>query len=89
MSAFVDTHPRKLRLAQKIGGEYRPTIVATRHWERLANEVGLDAAMVIEDVKGLAATIPDALADAPTIPVTTRARIASSARPTKPLFPLI
>jgi serine/threonine-protein kinase HipA len=30
------------RLAQKIGGEYRPAYVRTRHWERLAATVGVN-----------------------------------------------
>jgi serine/threonine-protein kinase HipA len=29
-------HPRKLRMAQNIGGEYRPTAIEPRHWSRLA-----------------------------------------------------
>ncbi len=32
-------HPMKLKMAMKIGGEYRRTAIGDRHWERLAGEM--------------------------------------------------
>ncbi len=34
-------HPREARMAQKIGGEYRPSFIKRRHWERMARSLGL------------------------------------------------
>jgi serine/threonine-protein kinase HipA len=57
-------HPRKARMAQKIGGEYRPSFVKRRHWERLARPLGLGADEAHARVKALAERLPDALTDA-------------------------
>ena len=57
-------HPRKARLAQKIGGEYRPSFVQRRHWERLARSLGLGSAEAHARITALAERLPDALADA-------------------------
>lgn len=59
-----DDHPRKLKLAQKVGGEYRVTVIDGRHWDRLAAEVGVDAGWMRSTVVDLAERLPDALADA-------------------------
>jgi hypothetical protein len=56
-------HPRKARLAQRIGGEYRPLFVRRRHWERLAKPFGIDAEAACGRVRSLAERLPDALAD--------------------------
>jgi len=57
-------HPRKARMAQKIGGEYRPSFLSRRHWERLATAVGLEPDEAQLRVRALAERLPDALADA-------------------------
>jgi serine/threonine-protein kinase HipA len=57
-------HPRKARLAQKIGGEYRPASIGRRHWERLARSLGLGADDAHERIVALADRLPDAFADA-------------------------
>ena len=57
-------HPQKSRLAQKIGGENRPTRIGTRHWERLANAIGIDPAESRERIESLIGLLPDAVADA-------------------------
>lgn len=51
-------------MAQKIGGEYRPSLIERRHWGRLASLLGLgwDEAYIL--VMALAERLPDALADA-------------------------
>src|ERR1041384_5696617 len=40
---LYDDHPKELKLAQKVGGEYRVTVIEGRHWDRLATEGGGDA----------------------------------------------
>jgi serine/threonine-protein kinase HipA len=57
-------HPQKARLAQKIGGENRPTRISTRHWERLANAIGIDPAESRARIEVLIERLPDAVADA-------------------------
>lgn len=57
-------HPRKARMAQKIGGEYRPSFIQRRHWERLARSLGFEADEASERILALAARLPDAFADA-------------------------
>jgi len=54
----------KLRMAMKIGGEYRVTATTGRHWRRFAQANGLDPQAVVDQVDGLAAHLPDALATA-------------------------
>lgn len=58
------THPKKVKLAQKVGGEYRPTVVEGRHWDRLAAAVGVDATWLRDEVVAMAHALPDAMADA-------------------------
>lgn len=57
-------HPRKARMAQKIGGEYRPSFIQRRHWERLARPLGLGSDEAHIRIMALAERLPDALADA-------------------------
>ncbi len=62
-SALVlDEHPKKLRLAQKVGGEYRPTVIGARHWARLATDVGLHSELVVDEVSQMARRLPEAMA---------------------------
>jgi serine/threonine-protein kinase HipA len=51
---------RKVRLAMKIGGEYRLWAVGPRHWHKLSAELRLDPARVRDRVRELAAAVPDA-----------------------------
>lgn len=57
-------HPRKARMAQKIGGEYRAAYIQRRHWERLARSLGLGLDEAHARITALAERLPDALADA-------------------------
>jgi serine/threonine-protein kinase HipA len=57
-------HPRKARMAQKIGGESRPAFIQRRHWERLARPLGLGSDEACARVLALAERLPDAFADA-------------------------
>lgn len=63
-----DVDPLKLRLAMKLGGEYRYKAHSARSWERASAELGLDADEVRGRVHDLATRTPDALRDAATSP---------------------
>jgi serine/threonine-protein kinase HipA len=54
---------KKLRLAMRIGDEYRLDHIALRHWNRLASAVRLDKEQVRTACLDLAERLPDALAD--------------------------
>jgi serine/threonine-protein kinase HipA len=56
-------HPRKARMAHKIGGEYRPSFIQRRHWERMARSLGLGSDEAHARITALAARLPDALSD--------------------------
>jgi serine/threonine-protein kinase HipA len=58
-------HPlqvRKLKLAMRIGGEYRLWNIGRRDWERLAQAVGLEPEPLVRRVGEVAAAVPDLLA---------------------------
>jgi len=57
-------HPRKLRLAQGIAGEYRPVYIDAHHWDRLAQAVRIDAEKLRHLISEMIDQIPDALSDA-------------------------
>jgi len=44
---------RKLKLAMKVGGEYRLGFIAARHWERLGGGVGLGAGEALGRVRAI------------------------------------
>jgi len=48
--------PRKIKLAMKIGGEGRVGYIATRHWQRLAQNNGLDPERVVARVVDVASS---------------------------------
>lgn len=57
-------HPKKLKLAQKIGGKYRPTMIGRRDWERLAKDVHTDPDQLQANIVEMAVHLPDALTSA-------------------------
>jgi serine/threonine-protein kinase HipA len=61
---YPDLYPPKLRMAMRIGGEYRMARVRARHWRRLAVSVGTDPEVLVGRVDRLAEQAPDALAAA-------------------------
>jgi serine/threonine-protein kinase HipA len=64
------THERKLRLAMKLGGDYR--VYPDRNpWPRTARELGLDPTTLTDRVRELAALAPEAFADAAAAPEVT------------------
>lgn len=52
-------HPSKTRLAMRIGGEYRSHNIRIRHWDGLADSVGLDPEQVRAILGQLAEATPD------------------------------
>ena len=51
-------------MAQKIGGEYRPSFLQRRHWEQVARSLGLGSDEAHARITAVAERLPDALADA-------------------------
>jgi serine/threonine-protein kinase HipA len=49
----------KVKLTMKIGGEYRLRNIGPRHWQRLAIELRLDDAKLIDRIRAMALAIPD------------------------------
>ena len=47
-------------MAQKIGGEYRPSFIQRGHWERLARSLGLGSDEAYARITALAARLADA-----------------------------
>lgn len=54
--------PQRMKLAMKLGGEYRLRGIGVRHWRRMAAEVRLDADALVARVSRMAAALPDAAA---------------------------
>lgn len=52
----------RLRLAMKLGGEYRLRQLGVRHWRRLAHDLRLDGDALVARVAAMADAIPDAAA---------------------------
>lgn len=50
----------KLRMAMRIGGEYRLNAITGRHWRRFAAENGLDPDAVVARVGDLTTRAPEA-----------------------------
>jgi len=50
---------RKAKLAMKVGGEYRLRNIGLRHWQRLAAELRLDDAKLIDGIRTMALAIPE------------------------------
>jgi serine/threonine-protein kinase HipA len=48
----------KVKLAMKVGGEYRLRNIGLRHWQRLATELRIDDAKLIDRIRTLAQAIP-------------------------------
>jgi serine/threonine-protein kinase HipA len=57
---YDEMHAPKLRMAMRIGGEYRIAAIRARHWRRLAEGCGLDPDATVARIDDLAARTPDA-----------------------------
>ncbi|HEX8210597.1 MAG TPA: type II toxin-antitoxin system HipA family toxin [Longimicrobium sp.] len=53
-------HPRKAKLAMRVGREYQIGKISRRHWVEFAARADLDADPVVERVRALIGAIPDA-----------------------------
>ncbi len=49
----------KVKLAMKVGGEYRLRNIGLRHWQKLAAASRLDVARLIDRIRAMAEAIPD------------------------------
>jgi serine/threonine-protein kinase HipA len=54
-------HPKKLRMSQKVGRDYRPTEISSLHWERLAETARIDSDKLLHDIASMAARLPGLL----------------------------
>jgi serine/threonine-protein kinase HipA len=61
---YDDMHMPRLRMAMKIGGEYRVEATSGRHWRRFAQANRLDPDETVARIDDLAARSPDAFAAA-------------------------
>jgi serine/threonine-protein kinase HipA len=61
---YEDMYAPKLKMAMKIGGEYRAAAVTGRHWRKFAEAAGLDPETVVAQVVRLAEQLPAAFAHA-------------------------
>lgn len=58
--AYDDMYPPKLRMAMKIGGEYRVEATTGRHWRNFAAANGLDPDETIARIARIVERVPDA-----------------------------
>src|SRR5581483_3425434 len=58
-----DFDRQKVRLAMKIGDEYRLRDIGPHQWQKLAGNLRLDADALLQRVRDLALRMPDHLAD--------------------------
>jgi serine/threonine-protein kinase HipA len=56
----------KVKLAMKVGGEYLLRPISSRHWEKLAQEVRVDADALTDRLRDMARRLPDEIAYART-----------------------
>jgi serine/threonine-protein kinase HipA len=52
----------KVKLAMKIGGEYRLRNIGLRHWQKLAAELRLDDVKLLDRIRTMAQALPDQVA---------------------------
>ncbi|MEY9181814.1 MULTISPECIES: type II toxin-antitoxin system HipA family toxin [Bradyrhizobium] len=54
---------RKIKLAMKVGGEYKLDQIGLRQWQKFARETRVDADVLIATLNSMAGQIPDLVAD--------------------------
>lgn len=59
-----DLDVKRLKMAMKIGGEYRLRLIGARHWKKLAAACDVDDDQLLQRLRELADRLPDALGDA-------------------------
>ena len=60
---YPELHPRKIKLAMSVDGEYRIFGLGPRYWRRQAEAVGVNPDGLIERMKTMAERLPDAVSD--------------------------
>ncbi|WFU14433.1 type II toxin-antitoxin system HipA family toxin [Bradyrhizobium sp. CB3481] len=60
---YDDVDMRKIKLAMKVGGEYKLDQIGLRQWQKFARETRVDADEVIARLISMAEQIPDLIAD--------------------------
>jgi serine/threonine-protein kinase HipA len=50
---------QKIKLAMKIGGEYKLSLIGRHQWQKLAREMRVDADELVEGLAGMAKRLPD------------------------------
>ena len=50
---------QKIKLAMKIGGEYRLSRIGSRQWQKFAREMRIDADKLLESLVAMARQVPD------------------------------
>lgn len=62
ISAYgFDVHPRRMKLAMKIGSKYGVEEIILRHWQDWAKEARVNPDAVVARIRDMAARMPDAL----------------------------
>jgi serine/threonine-protein kinase HipA len=56
---YDDVDMQKIKLAMKIGGEYKLSLISLRDWQKLARETRLDPDKVIAGLNSMAEQLPD------------------------------
>jgi serine/threonine-protein kinase HipA len=56
---YDDVDLQKMKLAMKIGGEYKLSLISAREWQKFARETRFDADKVIGGLNSLAERLPD------------------------------
>lgn len=56
-------HPKQVKLAMKLGSDYRVDSTQARHVARTAADVGVDPQWVLERARSIASAFPDAISD--------------------------
>jgi serine/threonine-protein kinase HipA len=56
---YDDVDMQKIKLAMKIGGEYKLDLIGLRHWQKFAREARLDSDKAIAGLISLAEQLPD------------------------------
>jgi serine/threonine-protein kinase HipA len=56
---YPNVNLSKVKLAMKVDGEYRLRNIGLRHWQRLAAELRLDDAKLIDRIRAMAQAMPD------------------------------
>lgn len=60
---YDEFYPPRTKLAMRIGGEYRVGYIRRRHWERLADTIGMKTDEVLQTARRICDSVTEVLAD--------------------------